>query len=158
MQGYFCLEEVSREYIAAGKAAGKENHFEEDPLAFSRLLWSGRLAQFQEATDFLNKNPEEKYAFFDRSLVDIVAYLHHKNTTVVEWEHALKMHRYDLVFLVAPVEEIYQKDNLRMESFEHATILHQRLVEEYKQLGPIIEVPFLSPEERVKFILNHCHE
>ena len=151
------MEEVSREYIAAGKAAGKENHFEEDPLAFSKLLWKGRIEQYHKAEQHFVNNPDEKFAFFDRSLIDVVAYLHHKNTTVEAWEAGLKTHPYDRCFLVAPVAEIYQTDHLRMESFEQAVVLHQQLVKSYKQYGQIIEVPFLSPEERVDFILKHCN-
>ena len=151
------MEEVSREYIAAGKAAGKENHFEEDPLAFSKLLWKGRIEQYHKAEEYFYNNPDEKFAFFDRSLIDVVAYLHHKNTTVEAWEEELKTHPYDRCFLVAPVAEIYQTDHLRMESFEQAVVLHQQLVKSYKQYGQIVEVPFLSPEERVDFILKHCN-
>ena len=151
------MEEVSREYIAAGKAAGKENHFEEDPLAFSKLLWKGRIEQYHKAEEHFANNPDEKFAFFDRSLIDVVAYLHHKNTTVEAWEEGLKTHPYDRCFLVAPVAEIYQTDHLRMESFELAVVLHQQLVKSYKQYGQIVEVPFLSPEERVDFILKHCN-
>ena len=151
------MEEVSREYIAAGKAAGKENHFEEDPLAFSKLLWKGRIKQYHKAEKHFVNNPDEKFAFFDRSLIDVVAYLHHKNTTVKAWEEGLKTHPYDRCFLVAPVAEIYQTDHLRMESFEQAVVLHQQLVKSYKQYGQIVEVPFLSPEERVDFILKHCN-
>ena len=151
------MEEVSREYIAAGKAAGKENHFEEDPLAFSKLLWKGRIEQYHKAEEHFSNNPVEKFAFFDRSLIDVVAYLHHKNTTVEAWEEGLKTHPYDRCFLVAPVAEIYQTDHLRMESFEQAVVLHQQLVKSYKQYGQIVEVPFLSPEERVDFILKHCN-
>ena len=156
-RGYFCLEEVSREYIAAGKAAGKENHFEEDPLAFSKLLWKGRKEQYQKANDHFSNKPEEKFAFFDRSLIDVVAYLQHKNTTVDAWEEGLKIFPYDLFFLVAPVEEIYETDRLRMESFEQAMVLHQRLVKTYKQYGQIVEVPFLPPQERVDFILKYSN-
>ena len=151
------MEEVSREYIAAGKAAGKENHFEEDPLAFSKLLWKGRIKQYHKAEKHFVNNPDEKFAFFDRSLIDVVAYLYHKNTTVEAWESGLKTYPYDHCFLVAPVAEIYQTDHLRMESFEQAVVLHQQLVKSYKKYGQIVEVPFLSPEERVDFILKHCN-
>ena len=45
-----------------------------------------------------------------------------------------------------------------MESFQEALSLHQAVKESYQELGPLIEVPFLSPEERIKFILKHCDE
>ena len=157
-EGYFCLEEISREYIAAGKNEGIENHFEEDPLAFSRLLWEGRINQYQQANRYLINHSEEKFAFFDRSLVDVVAYLKYKNTPVKQWEELLKQYTYDLVFLVAPVEQTYHKDRLRMESFEEAVALHKSLVNTYDEIGNFIDVPFLPPKERIAFILKHCNE
>ena len=62
-EGYFCLEEISREYIAAGKNEGIENHFEEDPLAFSRLLWEGRINQYQQANRYFINHSEKSLLF-----------------------------------------------------------------------------------------------
>ena len=83
------MEEVSREYIAAGKAAGKKIILRKI-LVFSKLLWKGRIEQYHKAEGHFVNNPDEKFAFFDRSLIDVVAYLHHKNTTVEAWEAGLK--------------------------------------------------------------------
>ena len=157
-KGYFCLEEISREYIAAGKDAGIENHFEEDPLAFSRLLWEGRLNQYHQADQYLLNHSKEKFAFFDRSLVDVVAYLNYKNTPIRQWEELLQQYAYDLVFLVAPIEQTYHNDRLRMESFEEAVALHKSLVKTYEQIGNFVDVPFLPPKERIAFILKRCNE
>ena len=74
------------------------------------------------------------------------------------WEKELSKYPYDKVFSIAPVASIYQKDDSRMESFQEALSLHQAVKESYLELGPVIEVPFLTPEERMKFILKHCHE
>ena len=45
-----------------------------------------------------------------------------------------------------------------METFQEALLLHQAIKESYHELGPLINVPFLTPEERMKFILKHCNE
>ena len=141
-----------------GKAEGKNNFFEEDPLAFSKLIWKDRKEQFQQADNIVKDNNKGQLIFFDRGLADVTAYLRHTQFPQVEWEKELKAYPYNIVFSIAPVEAIYQKDESRMESFQEALSLHQAVKESYNELGALIEVPFLSPEERVKFILAHCHE
>lgn len=97
-------------------------------------------------------------AFFDRGLADVTAYLRHTKAPQLNWEKDLKKHPYDLVFCIAPVADIYQKDESRMESFQEALSLHKAVQKNYEELGLLIEVPFLSPEDRVDFILKHCNE
>ncbi len=127
-------------------------------MAFSQLIWADRKAQFAEADKNRANNSKDNYCFFDRGLADVTAYLNHTLSPQPNWEAELKSYPYDIVFLIAPVEEIYQKDESRMESFQQARSLHQAIKESYQALGPFIEVPFLSPEERCAFILKHCNE
>ncbi len=141
-----------------GKAEGKENFFAEDPLAFSQLIWNDRKEQFLQAEDIIAKNDKEHMIFFDRGLADVTTYLRHTNAPQKNWEMELQKYPYDLVFTIAPVAEIYQKDESRMESFDEALSLHQAVKESYQELGPIIEVPFLTPEERMAYILKKCRE
>ena len=141
-----------------GKAEGKENFFAEDPLAFSQLIWNDRKEQFFQAEDIIAKNDKEHMIFFDRGLADVTTYLRHTNAPQKNWEMELQKYPYDLVFTIAPVAEIYQKDESRMESFDEALSLHQAVKESYQELGPIIEVPFLTPEERMAYILKKCRE
>ena len=127
-------------------------------MAFSQLIWNDRKEQFLQAEDIIAKNDKEHMIFFDRGLADVTAYLRHTNAPQKSWEKELEKYPYDLVFTIAPVAEIYQKDESRMESFDEAYSLHQAIKESYRELGPIVEVPFLSPEERMEYILNKCHE
>ena len=62
------------------------------------------------------------------------------------------------MFLIAPEESIYRQDKIRMETFQEAVGLHAAVKKNYEELGPVVDVPFLSPEERCAFILKHCHE
>lgn len=150
-EGLHCFEEVSRNYIDLGKQNGMENYFKAAPKTFSTFLWEERIKQHEQAKPgCLN--------FYDRSLVDVVAYLRHVGSPALEWEEALAHYPYDLVFLVEPVAEIYRKDEQRLETFEEAISLHKSLERSYQSLGKCISVPFLPPEERVTFILNHCFE
>ncbi|MGB2475995.1 MAG: AAA family ATPase [Flavobacteriaceae bacterium] len=157
-RGFFCFSEVSREFIQAGKNEGKDNIFKEDPMKFSTFVWNGRLKQYEEALSHQEKSKRDFWVFFDRGLPDVTAYLKDEGIQTQEWKKRLEDHPYDLVFLIEPVASIYEQDHLRMEKFEEALLLHQALKETYGQLGKYIEVPFLTPEERVEFILKHCDE
>ena len=141
-----------------GKAEGKDNFFAEDPLAFSKLIWNERKEQFRLADDIISSKDNVPLIFFDRGLADVTAYLRHTRTPQSNWEKELNQYPYDKVFSIAPVASIYQKDESRMESYQEALSLHQAVKESYQELGPLIEVPFLTPEERMKFILKHCNE
>lgn len=140
-----------------GKAEGKDNFFAEDPLAFSKLIWNERKEQFRLAEDIVLGNDQSHFIFFDRGLADVTAYLRHTKSPQSHWEKELSQYPYDKVFSIAPVASIYQTDESRMESFQEALSLHLAVKESYQELGPVIEVPFLTPEERIKFILKHCH-
>ena len=140
-----------------GKAEGKDNFFAEDPLAFSKLIWNERKEQFRLAEDIVLGNDQSHFIFFDRGLADVTAYLRHTKSPQSHWEKELSQYPYDKVFSIAPVASIYQTDESRMESFQEALSLHQAVKESYQELGPVIEVPFLTPKERMEFILNHCH-
>jgi predicted ATPase len=141
-----------------GKAEGKDNFFAEDPLAFSQLIWKDRKEQFHLANEMIAGNKRGHLIFFDRGLADVTAYLRHTNSPQNNWEKELSQYPYDKVFSIAPVAAIYHKDESRMESFQEALSLHQVVKESYEELGPLIEVPFLTPEERMRFILKHCDE
>lgn len=141
-----------------GKAEGKENFFAEDPFAFSQLIWNDRKEQFHLANNIIAANKKGHLIFYDRGLADVTAYLRHTESPQRNWEEELTGYLYDIVFSIAPVEIIYQKDESRMESFQEAISLHETVKESYQALGSLIEVPFLTPKERVRFILSHCHE
>ena len=157
-EGYPCFEEASRKYIQMGKAEGKDDFFAEDPLTFSQLIWKDRKEQFFLASEMIEGNDKGHLVFFDRGLADVTAYLRHTKSPQNNWEKELSKYPYDKVFSIAPVASIYQKDDSRMETFQEALLLHQAIKESYHELGPLIEVPFLTPEDRMKFILKHCNE
>ena len=141
-----------------GKTEGKHNFFAENPLAFSKLIWNDRKEQFRLAEDIYANNDKSHLIFYDRGLADVTAYLRHTKSPQSNWEKQLAKYPYDKVFSIAPVASIYQKDESRMESFLEALSLHQVVKESYQELGPLIEVPFLTPQERLKFILKHSNE
>ena len=60
------------------------------------------------------------------------------------------------ITLSTPVEEIYPKDEDRMETFEEALKVHKSLTNTYNKSGlKIIHLPFTTPLVRLDLILKH---
>ena len=155
---YHCFDEIAREFIQLGKQEGKENYFKEAPKSFSQFLWTGRIAQYNEAIKIHQNENNNSWIFFDRGIPDVVAYLKYSDKTIPAWESEVINYPYDLVFFLTPEVSIYQQDALRMESFQEAMDIHLALKKTYLSIGNCIEVPFLSPKKRLAFILSQCHE
>ena len=59
------------------------------------------------------------------------------------------------VFLLPPWHEIYVIDNERKQDWDEAVFTYEKIKETYLEYGyKIIEIPFGSVEDRVKFVLN----
>lgn len=156
--GYCCFDEISRSFIQAGKEKGIANAFKSNPMTFSQQIWQGREKQYTEATNINVESYASPWIFFDRGLPDVTAYLSEDDLIKHPWRTSLQSHPYDKVFLIEPEETIYTTDNARMESFEEAMRLHERIKTAYGRLGSFHEVPFLSPSDRVEYILERCHD
>jgi len=149
-QGFFCLDEVSREITENARKSGIDQLFLEQPLLFSEKLLEARLNQFEEAkkhqTDF----------FLDRGVPDILAYMHYIGDPYPShFIEVTKRCNYNIVFILEPWEDIYRQDSHRYENFEQAKLIYHHLNETYKAYGfqPII-VYKGSVESRINFILN----
>ena len=149
---FACFDEVSREIIKKAQQEGIEQLFLADPLLFSRKLIEGRLRQYYEAD-----KTGQPLVFFDRGIPDVNAYLRYiKQPVPDKFEKITREHPYDrLVFIMPPWEEIYTNDAERYESFNQAQLIHNKLVNYYKELGYfLIFVPFGPVEKRVDYILD----
>lgn len=155
-QGYPCFEEVSRKYIEHGETLGMENYFLSKPEEFSRLIWKERIKQYKEANALIfHKN--KPYCFFDRGLQDVLAYMDLLEEKATDLEEELNSFSYDLIFLIPPEKKIYVQDQQRKEDFETAVRVHKKIEARYsKHYKPYI-VPWGTPQERIEFILTHCH-
>lgn len=153
-EGFFCLEEISREIIKKAEQEGNKNMFLSEPILFSEAILNKRIEQFNEGT-----KASTPFVFFDRGIPDVTAYLNHVNTSFPNYfTQALENHSYDLIFVFPPWEEIYTNDSERFESFKEAVKIDQAIVEEYQQNhNCIIKVPTGTPQERVAFILKECY-
>ena len=146
--GFNCLKEISREITKEWKKKGIDQFFLTDPIAFSKILYEGRLNQYKSA-----KIDNENYVF-DRGPIDVIAYLNFKNVTYdSELFKSSSELNYDFSFILPPWEEIYKNDLERYESFEECERINQNLVKTYKENKiNLIEVPKFSVKERVNFI------
>ena len=154
--GYSCFPEIIRQYTEAlKKQTSPEKQlqnplvFSEDPLEFNRLLLEGRSAQYEEAEG-------ADIFFFDRGVIDVLAYMNHFKQDYPEHFHQAGMVlRYDRVFILPPWKDIYKQDEERLESFEEANRIHESLMACYSEYQYIPQVvPPGKLEERARFVLN----
>jgi len=151
-RNFICFDEVSRDIIKEAQRAGIEQLFLEDPYLFSKKLLEGRVKQYHQADQV-----DDALVFFDRGIPDVNAYLKYiKQPVPEEFEQITKAHPYDrLAFIMPPWEEIYTMDAERYENFNQAQLIHNKLVNYYKELGYfLIFVPFGPVEKRVDYILD----
>ena len=89
--GYYCMEEISRQITLDAQEKGIDQLFLEDPLLFSEKLLLGRRNQFTEAESI-----NQDLVFFDRGLPDVVAYLDYLgNSYPKSFKTICSEHKYD---------------------------------------------------------------
>ncbi|PCJ94991.1 MAG: ATPase [Flavobacteriaceae bacterium] len=156
--GFYCFHEIIRSMTLKAKEEGNPDTFISNPLAFvtdpfefNKQLLNGRLEQYKKGEEI---NAES--IFYDRATPDVLAYMNHFNQPYgKDFMETCKSHRYDTIFLLPPWEAIYISDNERLESFEEALLIHNRLEKIYTDLGyTVIEVPIGKVSERIQFILE----
>ena len=146
----FCFEEISRSITAEAQKNGREQPFLTDPMAFSKLLFESRIAQF-------NHPQQAPYHLYDRGIHDVIGYLDGIGEAYPEdYATLARIHTYDKVFLLPPWEDIYTQDAERYETYEQAVEIHLHLMAVYNRFSmPIVEVPKTSVDRRIEFIKSH---
>jgi len=156
--GYPCHHEIIREMTSRAREGTSQEIsapnpllFVEDAMEFNRQLLMAREKQFVRATEMAGP-----IHFFDRGIPDVLAYMDFFGQPYgAEFKKFALDHRYDSVFLVPPWEEIYVRDNERLESFPEAEALHHSLVDTYTRFGyDPVEVPRDTVANRISFILE----
>ena len=150
-RGHICFDEISRQVTLEARKKGIEQLFLTEPLLFSELLLKGRLKQFYEADQY-----EGATIFMDRGLPDVLAYMDYFNTNYpIEFAETCQNNRYDHIFVLAPWQEIFVSDSVRYENFEQAELIHNHLLNSYKNFDyNLVDVPFESIEKRTDFVLD----
>lgn len=123
---------------------------------------SGPIVDFErlvagERIRFMESASPEAISFSDRGLPDQLAYSWYKGKTPSSFiESAVLTARYsNPVFVTPPWKEIYTRDEVRKESFEEASAIHELIVKAYLAYGyQMVEVPPDVPAARAEFILK----
>ena len=113
---------------------------------FARLCLVAMAKQKQQAS-------QHEVAFLDRAIPDICGYLQQAGLEIAP--HYLEESKgyHQQAFFCRPERSIYVQDDVRPYPFEGSVAIHNALVDIYQQLGfEVVEVPFMSLEERVRFI------
>jgi predicted ATPase len=149
--GFYAMPEVAREQIRISLENKSRALPWDDIQAFSENV------QAQMLKDF-NAFPEANYAFYDRCLLDVLSYLVlDKRPSYASLNQAIENYRYfEHVFILPPWQEIFTKDDERMEDFEETIKAYDVIKKTYEAHGyQVVELPKTSVEARVEFILNH---
>jgi len=147
--GHVCFEEISREIIKEEMAKGSGVLPWENLDAFSEKVIKGRVEHFNEA--------KSGKCFYDRSIIDTIAYLHLDKLPVpLKWDKLAKDLRYNTkVFITPPWREIFITDNERKETYQQLLDVHEIMLNSYREYGyELIEIPKMSIKKRTQFIID----
>ena len=149
-RGYQVHNEVTREILSEQLSIDGPALPSKAPLLFVQKMLDRAIAQHLESQLI------EEPVFFDRGIPDIIAYAERFKVEPLGVEEAAEKYLYNRIcFLCPPWKEIFVNDPQRGGSFEFYSDFHARLVSVYQRLNfEIIELPLVSVNERVDFILQ----
>ena len=150
-------------YLVQNELHPGEINEKTNKLELSHFIFKERIKQYQDLEGVNAKNSlihldSNPLIFFDRSIVDVVAYMNFwKEKYPLKWDQAIFKYRYRKSVFFTPVwGKIYKTTNQRPESYEEATKIDAFLREAFLKFNyNIIEVPKLDINQRVNFILNN---
>ncbi|MGU3374820.1 AAA family ATPase [Chryseobacterium sp. M5A1_1a] len=124
---------------------------------FAELMFEASVKTYRKMIQI----SDVKSIFFDRGILDTIGYLKLENMSVPEELETMasEMPYNKNVFILPPWKEIYENDLERKQTWEEAIHTFENMKEIYLQHEyNIIEVPKLTPEQRVRFILDTIYE
>lgn len=150
--GYKCSDEAARSVLSYQLAIDGPALPSKNPLLFIQYMLDTSLKNFK------NLSTEEGLCFFDRGMPDLIHYAIRFNVDVSVFKTISENYLYNKkVFLFKPWEEIFANDDERRMTFEKSVEFHKILTKAYVECGyELIEVPNLSVNDRVQFILESC--
>lgn len=149
---YSVIEEGALELIEKEKKEGGNIFPWTDPEKFQEKVFLDQIKREE------NINEEKEIIFLDRSLIDILAYcLHYSVNPPKDLKKEIEKANYSKVFILDMLPKEYwtqtRNGRVRMHTYEMGVEIHEKIEETYEKSGlEIIYVPFISVEERVKFI------
>lgn len=148
-KGYKVLYEIARLYIDRELKKGKTiQQIRKDEAAFQKNI-------LDQKAYFENKLNPKEITFLDRAVPDSIAYYELVGVPKDKYlENAVKKTFYKKIFLFEGLD--FEKDYARTESEDEVKKLEKLLLEAYRKLSfPVIKVPKMSVQKRVKFILDN---
>ncbi|ULN64364.1 AAA family ATPase [Vibrio gigantis] len=147
--GYPTFAESSRQLIE------QQSQIEDGILPWVNLPGFAELCLgvMGEQKDQANQHP---IAFLDRAIPDICGYLAQANLEINATYQEASQGYHPQVLFCRPEASIYVQDEVRPYPFEEALEIHHALVSVYQELGyDVVEVPFMSVDERVQFVESY---
>lgn len=149
-EGFPIHQEMSRAVIKEELNRNSDLVPWRDLPAFSEKVFKGQTGQWHEAL-------EGKVNFYDRGIIDVIAYLKKDllpHDALSELVHHYPYHR--SVFLTPPWPEIYAQDTERREDLRTMQAIHDALLKTYQEFEYTVwEIPKSGPRERMNFVLQH---
>lgn len=148
-KGYNTTIEHARHYIDTMLDKGKTV----DEIRKNKIKFQQNILKMQ--IDQENSISKKQMYFLDRAIPDALAYYEFLNIEVDKLlNQAIKSCNYKKIFILDKLPLI--KDYARIENKNDQTIIHDLITKVYYSLPfPVVRVPVLNPEERVKFILTN---
>ena len=148
--GILCIPEPAREILAEQRTIKGTGVPEKSPDLFTMLMLS------RSIHNYTAHRPETETVVFDRGIPDIIAYARLFQLDETPYANAAREFRYNPnVFYFPAWEKIYTTDSERKMSFEDASAFGSILKSIYAGCGyHVLDVPRLTVEERVEFILD----
>lgn len=151
LRGIRGIVEPARPILAEQRSIQGNGLPEKDPRLFVELMLS-RMIDTHGQSD-THPGP----VFFDRGIPDVLAYAKLFGFDFPAGENAAKLYRYNpQAFIAPPWERIYRTDEERSVPFSVAREFGDCVRAMYEQLGySLIDLPYVSADERADFILHH---
>jgi predicted ATPase len=148
--GILCVPEPARQILAEQRSIKGMGVPEKSPDLFTMLMLSRSLHNYSAHCS------ETETVFFDRGIPDMIAYARLFRLDETPYANAAQEFRYNPnVFYFPAWESIYTTDSERKMSFEDASAFGSVVKSIYAECGyHPLDVPRLTVEERVQFILN----
>ena len=149
-RGFNCIDENSREIIAEQMITRGEILPWKNQIAFENKVANMRKQQYLSS-------PKNCICFFDRSVLDCLAYLRLSNlyATSEIIKHIEECSFNKTTFYTPIWQEIYVNDTERKEDIQKAQEIQTNIINVYKSKGyKLISVPKISIAERANFIIS----
>ncbi len=149
-EGFPIHPEVSRAIIKEELSKDSELVPWRDLSGFSEKVFKGQTHQWHEAES-------GKVNFYDRGIIDVIAYLKKDNLPHDALSELVEHYPYHRsVFLTPPWPDIYAQDQERWEDLEGMQAIHNALLKTYQEFDyQVFEIPKLNATERMRFVLSH---